>query len=283
MYQEHLQKYIPPDFDLAKYDKAANMELVSWIENLSMRLIGFMASDKVLAQKQKTLLEDISQKNISYGVVLDTPYAEFLNGLIMDDDAEYASVVKDITYFELFTMADAVKTPELGKVYSAIESTILPLINQKMLGKLNDVFPVYSLDDEENLAWLEIDMNCSDNEITAAFSGWLDRARKRQLAENEKPKRREHKVNKFNQVAFRHWHDAKVLAYIDLVSWNNLKGNKITSNIIGNILFPDPRSLRDSTAIINDTVKPLANKLTSPPNIRRMIKVFADKNRKKIS
>jgi len=284
MYQEYLQQYIPPNFDLTKYDKAANMELINWIENLNTRMLSYAASktkQELLDEKIRALLEDLTQKNIKQGILLDTPCSTLINGLIMDDDAEYTSIVRDITYFELFQLTEMLKTADMDKIHSEVDSTIFPLINQKTLGKLNGSLPIYREVSEQNLSWLEIDMDCSDSEITAAFSSWLKHTRIKESSETSKHKRREHKLNKFNQVAFRKWHDAQALAYLDLITWNNLKGNKTTSKIIGDILFPDPKSLRDSTAMINDTVKPLANKLASLPTIRRMIKVLAEETGRK--
>lgn len=283
MYPKHLQQFIPPNFNLSKYDKAANLELGSWIENLFSRLLSFAASEKALDEKTKTLIEGITQNNIGHGVLLNSQFSAFLNILILEDDAEHASVVREITYFELFTMSDSLKTEAMSELYSEVKSSIFPLINQKELGKLNDAFPVQSQDEEEHLSWLQIDMNCSDSEITAAFSGWLKQARTKAESEIKKTKRREIKLKSFNKVTFRKWHDAKVLAYIDLVTWNALKGNKITSKALGDILFPNPRDLRDTTALINDTIKPLAKKLMSLPTLRRMFKVLADQSRKKIT
>ena len=284
MYSKNLLKYIPQNFELSKYDKAANMELINWIENLAMRLLGFAASKNKLAlldPKQKALIEGLTQKIINQGVTLGSQYSAMLNEMLTKDDAEYTSIVRDITYYELFRLSDILKTTDMDRLYSEVKSIFLHLLNQQELGKLNDPLPTYRENDEARLSWLEVDMNCSDSEITAAFSEWLKHTRAKKLSEIPMLKRREHKLNKFNQVAFRKWHDAQVLAYIDLITWNNLKGNKITSKIIGDILFPDPKSLRDSTAMINDTVKPLANKLTSLPTTRRMLKVLSDTNRKK--
>jgi len=260
------------------------MELINWIENLAIRMLSFATSKNKLAlldTKQKTLIEGLTQEAINQGVVLGSPYSKLLNVMLMKDHAEYTSIVRDITYYELFSLADILKTTDMDKQYSEVKSMFLHLLNQQELGKLNAPLPTYRENDEARLSWLEVDMNCSDSEITAAFSDWLKHARTKELSETPMLKRREHKLNKFNQVAFRKWHDAQVLAYLDLITWNNLVGNKITSKIIGDILFPDPKSLRDPTAMINDTVKPLANKLTSLIIMRRIFKVVMDENRKK--
>lgn len=306
MYPEYLHQYIPPDFDLAKYDKAANMEFINWIENLEQRFEPFMhyltgdttcnelkkkdanKYDKNLyafineGVNQKELVQKKISNNISCGVVLDSLFHSFFKTSFIDDGTEYASIVKGITYAELVLLRDAYITEEVQELYSKAEPSFFSSVWEKNLGKLNDVIHSHGSDGEVNLSWLKVDMNCSDSEITSAFSTWLKKTRTKQEAE-DKPKRREFKLKNFNQVAFRKWHDSKVLPYIDLVTWNFLQENKVTSRILGDILFPDPRNLSDTTAIINDTVKPLAIKLTSKVTLKRMMAALAYKTRNKIT
>lgn len=206
-------------------------------------------------------------------------YSDIWSRILNDDTAEYAAVVKEITYFELFTMANKLKTGEIEKLYSEIDFLIFPLMNQKKLGKLNNIFPASSID-QENIAWLKVDMGSLDAEITNAFSGWLQRTRKEQITEVKNTKTKV--IKTFNPETFRLWSNARVLQYIDLVTWNILIGNKITDKIIGDILFPDPKNSQDKTGMIRDTVKHYANQLTSTPMLTRIMNVLADRNRKKI-
>ena len=46
MYRENLEEFIPPGFDLAKYDACINMSLMGWIENISARLLIYLACEK---------------------------------------------------------------------------------------------------------------------------------------------------------------------------------------------------------------------------------------------
>lgn len=115
MYPEYLHQYIPPDFDLAKYDKAANMEFINWIENLEQRFEPFMhyltgdATCNELKKKdankydknlyafinegvnQKELVQKKISNNISCGVVLDSLFHSFFKTSFIDDGTEYAS------------------------------------------------------------------------------------------------------------------------------------------------------------------------------------------------
>lgn len=281
MYHDSLKRFIPPQFDLLKYDQAANMQLLNWLENLTMRFLPYLVCqqslDSLSGQEHKLIQEQVKY-NIENGVVLNEKYPEILKAMLENDEAEYASVVRNITYFDLYRMTDLVGTDEYKSLYSGLNKTIFPLLNQNILGKLNDPISIPSID-EENYSWIQVDMNSSNVEIQAAFQAWLKQARP--VTGKKKSKNRQ--INHFNSNAFRNWHDARVLAYLDLVAWNGLNGNKVTAKILGDILFPDPKILADTTRMIPETVKPYADKLTSLVTLRRMINVIASENRKKIT
>lgn len=277
VYPEHLQKYIPPDFDLAKYDKAANMDLLHWIHNLNKRC------DLNVDVKQ-----DEIAANINVGICTDILLTEALiKDSIIGDRAEYVSLVRELTCYEVLDKGEELNNDaDLNALFKKVqnENDTNPRTFQKTLGKLNNVLAANGINEDGSYsAWLEVDLACSDSEITEAFSSWLKRTRERTKNRINKPKRREYKLNKFNKVAFRKWHDAKVIPYLDLVTWNLLEGNKVTSKILGDILFPNPKDRNDPTAVINDTVKPLADKLTSDNTMNRMYKFFVDTTRKKMS
>lgn len=287
MYSEQLSKFIPKGFTLEKYQAAANMSLECWLTNLSMRFLGYISSKADIDSvddSQKAMIRNINTQNIQSGVITDHRVNQLLNNLIMHDQSESSSVVKEITYLELFTLADNLKSPELEKLYLETELSTFSLLNQDNAGQLTEFISTSDIYPEDELSFLQIDMNCSDNEIKAAFSGWLQQEREKRKSDKSS-NRREHQMKNFNTVAFRKWHDARVIAYLDLVTWNYLEGNKVTSNMLGKILFPETeiRDKRDPNAMVNDTVKPLANKLTDRTTLKRMANVIADKNRQKIT
>jgi len=277
-----LEDFIPKGFSLDKYDASANLTLESWIINLSSRALAFQVSDikTELEDSQLEFIRHLNQQNIENGVIQDAKSGQMLRAMAMADEAHYNSIVREITYLELFQITTLLKTPELEELYLEAKITPFTIVNQKFIGDLNKPIPYSDLFIEDQMSLLQIDMNCSDSEIQTAFADWLKKSR--ETSSNQRlSKRREHRLKNFNNVAFRKWHDARVLAYLDLISWNRIQGNKITSKIMGDILFPETNQLRDTTAMINDTIKPLAEKLTDMTTLRRMAKVFADENRQK--
>lgn len=261
MYPESLLKYIPPKFDLAKYDATAKLDLLDWLRNIGIKSMHF---DEASGEYRGKDLEERILNSIKQGVIvegfLSHPTRDDVEFIANSEWNEVISVVRDLRAFEINAKSKDLETVDETK----------------------DTFAV-NYDDKEqaNLAWVRIDLSCSDKEIVGAFSNWLTRTRDRMSNEKIEVKRRGYKLKKFSPATLRNWHEARLLAYLDLMSWNILKGQNITSKVIGDILFPDPNDLRDSTAIINDTVKPLSKELTSKETLDRIFKVVVDENRKK--
>lgn len=259
-YSRGLAKYIPPGFDLSNYKEAANMELIDWGRNLSRK---HFLLEQVSSEWAPEDLEERIIHSISCGVTFDGfPTKEDIEYIANSQWIDFITVVRDLRASEIKDRAHELRELDPSKDMLAMESE-----------NTNDY----------NLAWLRVDMTCSDKEIIKAFSGWLERARQSTNALQTKQKRRTYKLKQFSSASMRRWYENKVLEYLDLVAWNSLKGNKLTSKIIGDILFPNPNDIRDSTSIVNDTVKPLVNELTSKDTLDRMFKVAADESRKKTS
>lgn len=293
MYSKELQKYIPPEFNLNNYNKSANINLKTWVINILARMVFYKLYEFDIDPFQYENVErsDIdnfiafSEISISDGVIeLDEGMDELINKLIDMDKAMYLSQVRELTYFELFNLSDSLKTEALSREYQQTKSTVIPslaMLFQNSLGILNDTVTLNDKFWSDDSVLLKVDLSCSDSEIKMAFSDWLKEKRKHKAV--KETKRRSYQLKKLNNVTFRKWYDARILAYLDLVSWNHLQGNRLTSKVIGDILFPSEGELRDTTSLINDTVKPLSNKLANITTIKRMIRVYVEESRKKIT
>jgi hypothetical protein len=249
------------------------MNLFDWAYSLSMRSgLKYEVMDEDL--------EEYTTQNIKEGAVLrDTQ-----NYHLRTDDT--ISVVREITCYQVLAMGDELdEQMEAKKLYSTMPKK--DLFHRDKVSALNkyvssEIDGHYDWLTPDSL-WLEIDMSCSDKEIRIAFDEWLKQKKANDVDLNKKPKRREYKLNEFSKATLRRWHDARVLAYLDIEAWNYLKGNKITSKIMGDILFPEYKDERNNTGYINDTVKPLTDLLTCGDLHMRMRKIFIDTNRQKIS
>jgi len=291
VYPEHLMEYIPPTFDINKYQKAADLPIELWMINIFVKLFGYKAYE---AKIDVSLVSEPDLNKVIpalENLMVDGVITEFddlsrlmIHGFLDMDKAQYTAQVRELTYYDLFTIIEELKDGEMEKLYLENGKSITPpmaMLLQSKLGKLNETLDIYDKYwGNSSSSLLKVDLDSSDSELKSAFDEWLKQ--KRKMTRNETLLRRSYKLKNLNQTTFRKWYDARVLAYMDLVTWNYMHGNIMTSKIIGDILFPEQRDLKDTTAVINDTVKPLVAKLTNIVTIKRMIKVYAESNRKKI-
>lgn len=283
MQRDKHSEFIPPNFNLAKYD-TANLDLLTWLHNLYRRLDSNTDTGHI---KLEVCSEETIMGNIELGVATDTFLTEaMIKSFLLNDRAQYVSVTRELTCYEVMAKGEELfLDEELSSIYTNLEPGQTLHTFQRSLGKLNHVLAADGVNEDGSYrAWLEVDLSCSDTEVKESFDSWLkhvrDRARKKAVKQS---KRRDYKLNILNETAFRKWHDAMVLPYLDLIAWNTFKGNKITSSIIGDILFSGSNERPDPTSTVNDTVKPLAQKLTSSKQIDRMLAVLFDRYRKKIN
>ena len=268
MYPKNLEQYVPPEFDLTKY-QTAYMSLFDWAYYLSFRSV-FRAFD--LSDED---LEEYNTENIRIGA---TPRDN--SSVLEEGDA--ISVVREITCFQVLAVGD-----ELDKKMNAKSLYVKTSKNafkdrstHEQLGKYISEVELYYDMFMPMPAWLEVDLTCSEKEIKAAFEIWLKQIMKERKSQKSR-KRREYKLKEFSEATLRRWHDSKILAYLDLEAWNYLQGNKVTSKQYGDILFPEYKNQRDNTQYVNDTLKPLAEHLTDGDLHMRMRKIYIDTNRQK--
>lgn len=299
MYPEELKKYIPPEFDLAKYKKTANMELIYWLDNLISRADLFeyylvndltFGEDKRESENSANVFaaiandelssEEIFERdvinNLEQGAYINPNMLNYVDAMYVYQNKNTVPIVSNISFYHLLELRNHYITEDLEELYSKVEKSILPSAMVENLGVLNTEICSYNNDGKVDESWLKIDMNCTDKEIKSAFNDWLEQARLKQN-KDAKQKKWKHKVKLLNETTFRKWHDSKVLAYIDIVTWNFLKQNKITYKIIGDILYPDPKNLADKAKMIEDTSHTYACQLTSSLFLTRMLKVALDK------
>ena len=274
MYPEDLQKYVPPEFDLAKYDKCRNMDLIEWIVNISSRMYPYLVcthQEYEVETKQRLLFEQLVDHNILRGAITDSPSQVLLEEIIKHDVRWASPIVREMNFFDLFNLNDVHKTEDRDKLYSEINTRLYPLIPRETLGELDK--PIQS-DCEDS--WLRIEMGASKREIQEAFTSWLDKAKKEQEILNKPEKGHQRIIKNFNDVTFRKWFSAKVLPYIDLVTWNHFQGNKLNDTIITSILFINEKHLDfEPINFLRLTTRPHVKKIMSPETVRRMLNLYS--------
>jgi hypothetical protein len=288
-------KYIPPDFDLQKYQVTANMDFIYWVDNLIKRSKQFLCvlekdydftiykstandSDFVGFVNGELSEAEIFRNevlgNISNGAFIDKNVDRFID-VLFAEEVKSSKILYEITYADLISLEKEVLTNEIKEQFEKVEDSFIPSIYEQNLGGLNNSINTSEGNEYTDFSWLKIDMSGSDSEIKSAFSSWL----KKHRSSYKQKSRRTHKLKTLSNSTLRKWHDARVLAYIDLVSWNFLKKQKVSSNNIGEILFPEPMNLANRAKMIDDTTKPYAIQLTASHFIRRALKLVIEHKR----
>ena len=280
MDSESLDKYLPAEFNLAKYDKSRDMDLIEWIVNISARTLPyglFRRQEYELDTEQRSLAEKVVEYNILNGAIINSPQQKMLEAVIENDVSGENSIVREMNYFDLYNLHDLYKTDARDKLYSELNKNLYKLIPRESLGELD--IPVHT---EYEESWLRIEMGGTKKEIHEAFKSWLDKAKKEQEIRNKTAKHHVRVIKNFNDATFRKWFTAKVLPYVDLVAWNYLQGNKLNDAIITKILFTDYQHVNfEPINFLRLTTRPHVEKLMSPTTIRRMLQLYSEKKCKK--
>jgi hypothetical protein len=275
MYSKHLQKYIPPDFSLEKYEKCKNIGLDGWAENLLLRFTTYLQCKQknVLSDDTLMQLRDKVNQNIEVAIHRDKVLINFfLEVISAEDDIGRNKVLNDMSYLELFSLMEELKTDELEEQFSRIKSSFINTLDRERLGKLNQVVDI-SLGVEDYSAWLRINMDCSKSEIMGAFEDWLD-WKKAELEKTKIHTKHDKKINVFSESAFDSWTQAKVLPYLDLYCWNKLNGVELSEDILNDLLFPLPDDPANGVA---HKTKGYVRKLMSLSTFKRMFSVLSSK------
>ena len=91
MYAEHLKPFIPPEFDLTKYESAATLDLWDWAANLGKRC----------GLRCDLLEEELTLENIQHGV--------FILGKKPCRYNDSIAVVREITNSQVLTMSETLE------------------------------------------------------------------------------------------------------------------------------------------------------------------------------
>lgn len=107
-------------------------------------------------------------------------------------------------------------------------------------------------EDQQIASIASVNVNIPDDILVKSFLSWVHNERQR-IGRNVLKKA-------ISNATFRRWHEARLLQYMDIISWHKLTGTVITDGQAGMILFPDDN--RGGVAErIRKTTKPLARGL----------------------
>lgn len=240
--------YIPPGFDLEKYQRAKDLNIRGWMINL-------MARTNV---KSKSEVEGL----IKTGVEIN----EFLVGAC-EPFGIGPKALAQVSFGEILAARNDILNGYMGekaqKLAQISEKGGEPSRNADDW-LINE--PYQATDEFSNRRWLDINLNCSDNDLVTAFKKWLKESRQPEA----KPRGYIEIVNLMKYIKSKQGDKTLpfVLPFIDLDNWNKFAGNRGYSlSIAAEILKIDTENPDQK---IKD-IKVRAQQLTEKEMIDRMM------------
>lgn len=279
-YPEYLNPYIPPGFDLKKYDECKSLGLSGWYSNLFDRSLYRQLGDRecydqyrieLLETRIETGCFPDNKKTILHSSPPENPHCPLTSSL------DHYSAVTNVYWADTIQHGiDALNGgmgEELKKIANVLnikdefeQTAAFMEINDYEIGRPVD-FPTIS---SRLQAYVNVDLSFTDEEILDSLSEWL-KLKRRENNGTFKRKRTHKEIKLFSTAAQQSWYMNRVLAYLDLEDWLNQQRLKVPDRSFGELLFPEKNDTRDKKTLISETVRPLAHKLVSPEITERML------------
>ena len=272
---------IPPNFDLQVYESARKLNLAGWYENLYQRvwiqtLLRLNGHEDQFPRKNRELL----LFNLLTQPIITSPELESKSDNLFKASSRVVHPVtlKDVMDItadiqngfwgeDIREMADIFNTPRAelcGEAEDALNKQPVEIHN-------NPLQP----DEIDPVVWVTVDLNSKDQEIKESFSMWLSNVR-RKFPDNKQSTKRQRKNKTVSSLKLKSWCDNKILAYLDLTLWNEYRGNTLTDEMMGALIFPElGESVKAKNSIsckgkISDSVKPIVREVTSEKTMTRI-------------
>lgn len=129
------------------------MTIELWIVNILIKLIGYKAYEtqadlSSISEEEFEKLIPGLELLIDKALIteLDVRFCLMISDLIKMDKGRYTAQVRELTYYDLFTIADDLHVGEIGQLYSDIGKSMIPpiaMLLQNKLGSLNEPVDYY--------------------------------------------------------------------------------------------------------------------------------------------
>ncbi len=253
--------HLPAWFNLKRYECTSIFSLHQWTHELEERgrLLSWSKSDDLvfeegdLLKRFDTILKNLGKNKFDSMVIQGEP---------KNIDDEYFNVgsssVSPLNYVLARTlMQDVKKKEQLDKIVKkSLFSSLYDLGNEATKPIENH------LDDGFEMSHVIVNMMAPDEFILEDFKRWLSFQRRYSGFTS--------RIKKIEKKDFDDWSEKKVLAYIDLMIWQNLTSTVFTQQQIGEALFPNEIGVSLGERI-RKTIKPLAEELLEKRMLENLI------------
>lgn len=238
-------------FDIRKYDKTSEMNIIDWYQSFSVRHLILVGLD--LEQEKGTVDENLRDSVLSIFLnpipATGSKQAPFLKGPYNPVNDLPLIHIKRISTSKLQVVLDEFQNGEKGKTGE-----------KEGIGEEDDdssfgynIVAVEEYYSDGSIPAIKVDLNYSDEDLVIDFKKWLN------------IKRNSDGIQSFRELPICEkdmeiWGKNRVLAYLDLQLMARLFNSRITNSMIGNLLFPDDLDI-DSTEKIRKVVQPKVSKI----------------------
>ena len=204
----------PPDwFDLKKYERAKNLGIEEWHDQLFVRRAAIDVPDK-----SQSLWAEIRQ----HGIVPMQPKKVGSYGMLNLLHRGSVSSVSCVNLLNFCRGYAKQLEKEVGTEWINMACALRPFdaYAREMGGDDADLFHNFTV---------KVDLSYPNQYIIEDFKNWLEDTRKTFRAKG---------LPTFTEAKARQWSEAKVLPYIDLSRWIEEERSTLTQEEIGDLLFP---------------------------------------------
>lgn len=215
--------FCPDGFDINKYDVCKYFSRSAWLEALLIRELDL----PVIKNREKLALAIIGRQEEYQGL------ANFVG-----NDLSYPSVLPTSLYDFLFALSRYEPDgDEIKAVNFFIKKVRSPLYWDAAIDYVCDAYDfdvVYADISRESCSkLLTVNLQETDEIILGEFKKWLSEQR---VERGDSIKRSSKQID---DKTLESWAEYKLLAYIDLLDWCDVTGNRFTHNQMGSLLYPD--------------------------------------------
>lgn len=287
-----LEDYIPPNFDLKKYDALASFSAKDWLTNIVARLPNFYDFDRPYPLAVYGDWEDIGVDEIDPAIHHFSEAGEHI--------LKYPNIMTNDIDINLSRGADRLLEPE-----SSTYRYILRLFSQKIIKSISvgsiigcalmfeghpelkdtmktlkdreeddlstpehwqeiynlpaTYFTNYQLNEKNHLDYVEIDLRLPDNVLVDNFTRYLSQRRQDGIESHTS------RNKYFTESKLRRWFESRAIPYLDLIQWNEKEGRKVPHAVAGKVIFSDlgKNDFRVPASMISDTTLKNIKEMTS--------------------
>lgn len=241
-------------FDLKKYDKLSELDLIGWYTQLDFRKV--MLYCGLTKEQSEPFILRIKENPIIANY--DNSSTVNYNNLLGFEESDY------LYPFSSFSVKNATTlyiTPECANIVSR------PLFSQQELTNPPQNFIFSFLDTRLNntnksLANVTIDLQATNEQIISDFKHWLTEYRKVADYPAIQKKDSSTPLKAFTEKERAEWVKHRILPYIDLRLIAEFEGKKIKKDTLAELIFPD-EYFSNPDEKIKKTIKPIADWLLS--------------------